>query len=123
MDLVPDFGDITSYIDHTQPYLMISESIFTLTWIFRDFDIIGAVVPEPSQFASLGIIRAICCEIDCTSESIAVHLIVSDLFMIALHLTIILEYSDRRIRIREGCNRRQSSDIGNDWWQDILDDF
>ena len=80
---------------------MISESILTFSRIFGSFYIIESIVPEKSDFASLWVIGSLCCEIDSTSERIAIHLVFTDLFMITLDLTIIFQISYGRVAIQK----------------------
>ena len=104
MNPISDLSDIARYIDHTQPDLMISDSIFATTWITSDPYIIGSIVPEESDLASLRIIGAICAQIHRTSQCITIELIVTDLLIVGLELAIEFEDNDRRIGIWNSWN-------------------
>ncbi len=99
MDPISDLGHIPGEIDHTQPDLMISESILASTWITCGFDIIGTIVPQPSDLISLGIIGSICTQIHRTSERIAIELIGIDLLIVGLVFAVEFEDDDWRIGI------------------------
>jgi hypothetical protein len=99
VDAISDLGHIATHIDHSQPDLIVSESVLASAGISSGLDIIGSIVPEISDLASLRIIGAICTQIHRTCHSIAVELVVSDLFIVGLDLAIELEDRDRRIGI------------------------
>ena len=82
MDPISDLRHIPCNIHHTQPDLMISETILATTWITGYSDIIGSIVPEESNLTSPWIIRAICIQIDRTSKSIAIELVSINLFVV-----------------------------------------
>ena len=100
MDPISDLRHIPCNIHHTQPDLMISETILATTWITGYSDIIGSIVPEESNLTSPWIIRAICREVDTAGQSIAIELIVTYLFVVRLHLPVELDDHNRRDRIR-----------------------
>ncbi len=121
MDTISDLRHIATWVDHTQPDLMISGTILASTWITSDLDIIGPIVPEISDRSSLRIIGAISTQIDRAGQSIAVELIGIDLLIVGLDLTVEFEDDDRRIGISTCYTRQRTHSLScSNYHWDIL---
>jgi hypothetical protein len=100
MDAIAHLTIVPCFIDNSDDNEVITESVLASSWIFRSFYLILFIYPEISH-TSLCIIGTLSSEVNRTSHSITIELILTYLLIVGTHLTIEIDDDHRWIRVIE----------------------